>query len=246
MKMTSCCSGVLFVVTGRHYALAAADAARSVSETNPWLKIGIFSDQDITDPIFHFVGKIQGDDSRRKHECVGQSPFANTLYLDLDVQVVGDLHDLFRLLEQHELAGAHVRYRSSPRRLGTHRLDIPQAFPQINCGVLLYKKCSAVDALFQSWADIYREGGFTRDQIPFREALWQSQVKFYAFAPEYNMRSIPVFPSKNPLPFILHINALHSRSRLKRFWTHVLLLPVRARLRHFANYGHKRVKPAPR
>jgi hypothetical protein len=177
---------------------------------------------------------------------VGQSPFANTLYLDSDVRVVGDLHDLFRLLDQYEIAGAHVRYRSSPRRLGKHQLDIPQAFPQINCGVLLYKKCPAVDALFQSWADIYREGGFTRDQIPFREALWQSQVKFYAFASEYNTRAVPVFPSKNPLPVILHINALHSPSRLKRLWVHLLLMPVRARLWRFAKYGHRPVKPAPR
>ncbi|HUQ35396.1 MAG TPA: hypothetical protein VM144_03370 [Aestuariivirga sp.] len=236
----------MFVVTGHHYTSAAADAARSVAETNPWLKIGIFSDQDIADPIFHFVGKIEGDDSRRKHEYVSQSPFANTLYLDSDVRVVGDLRDLFQLLERYEIAGAQVRYRSSPRRLGKHQLDIPQAFPQINCGVLLYRKCSAVDALFQSWADLYREGGFTRDQIPFREALWRTQVKFYAVAPEYNMRSIPLLPSKNPLPVILHINALHSPSWLRRFWANMLLAPVRARLRRFAKYGPRPVKPAPR
>jgi hypothetical protein len=239
-------SGVLFIVTGTHYTAAAEQAARSVAQTNPWLKIGIFSDQEVTDPVFSFVGKIQGEDSRRKHEYVGLSPFSNTLYLDSDVRVVDDLSDLFRLLDRYEIAGAHVRYRSSPRRLGKHRLDIPKAFPQVNCGVLLYKKCPAIDALFQSWADLYREGGFTRDQIPFREALWGSQVKFYAFASEYNMRSIPLLPSKNPLPVILHINALHSPSRLKRFWIHFLLIPVRARLLHFAKYGHQRVKPAPR
>ena len=244
--MTSNDSGVLFVVTGSHYTFAATDAARSVADTNPWLKIGIFSDQDIADPIFHFIGKIEGSDSRRKHEYVRQSPFANTLYLDSDVRVVADLRDLFRLLERHEMAGAHVRYRSSPRRLGRHQLDIPQAFPQINCGVLLYKKCLAVDDLFQSWADLYRVGGFTRDQIPFREALWQSQVEFYAIASEYNTRSIPLFPSKSPLPVILHINALHSLSQLKRIWTHLLLMPLRARLRRFAKHGHKPVKPAPR
>ena len=244
--MTSNDSGVLFVVTGHHYTSAAAEAARSVAETNPWLKIGIFSDQDIVDPIFQFVGRVNGADSRCKHEYVIQSPFANTLYLDSDVRVVSDLHDLFRLLEQYEMAGAHVRYRSSPRRLNKYKLDIPQAFPQVNCGVLLYRKCHAVDAMFQSWAALYREGSFTRDQIPFREALWGSRVKFYAFASEYNMRSIPLLPSKDPLPVILHINALHSRSRLKRLWTHALLMPVRARLRRFAKYGHKRVKPAPR
>ncbi len=239
-------SGVLFVVTGAQWTKAATEAARSVAAANPWLKIGIFTNQEEVDPLFHFVGRIHQGDIRCKHEYVGRSPFAQTLYLDSDVRVVGDLKDIFRLLERYEMAGAHVRYRSSPRRLGKYQIDIPQAFPQINCGVLLYKKCPAVDALFTSWTELYREGGFTRDQIPFREALWRSQVKFYVLAPEYNTRNIPLLPSKNPLPVILHINALHSPSRLKRLRTVLLLVPVRARLKHFANYGHKPVKPVTR
>ena len=224
-------SGVLFVVTGAHYTTAATQAAHTVAKTNPWLKIGIFSDQDVTDPVFTFVSKIQGDDSRRKHEYVGQSPFANTLYLDSDVWVVDDLRDLFQLLERYEMAGAHVRYRSIPNRLRKNKLDLPQAFPQINCGVLLYRKCERVDALFQSWIDIYREGGFTRDQVPFREALWQSDVKFYVFGPEYNTRNIPFWPSKSPLPLILHIHALHAESWVLRFVSRPLLMPVLSRVR---------------
>ena len=224
-------SGVLFVVTGVHYTTAAMQAARSVALTNPWLKIGIFSDQDVTDPVFTFVGKILGDDSRRKHEYIGQSPFTNTLYLDSDVHVTDDLSDLFRLLERYEMAGAHVRYRSGPRRLVKNKLDLPQAFPQINCGVLLYRKCERVDALFQSWIDIYREDGFTRDQVPFREALWQSDIRFYVFGPEYNMRNIPFWPSKHPLPLILHIKAFHSKSWARRFLNKLVLMPVLGRVR---------------
>lgn len=239
-------SGILFVVTGSHWTAAAADAARSAVETNPWLRIGIFTDQENPDPVFHFVGRILPGESRRKHEYVGRSPFARTLYLDSDVRVVGDLSDLFRLLERYEIAGTHVRYRSSPRRLGKYLADIPQSFPQINCGVMLYRKCPAVDRLFQTWIDLYRNGGFTRDQIPFREALWTTDVKFYAFAPEYNTRRIPLWPSKDPLPVILHINALHSPQAWKRWRTHLLLMPVMARIRRFRKHGHKPVKPAPR
>jgi hypothetical protein len=235
-------SGVLFVVTGAHYTAAAEQAARSVAQTNPWLRIGIFSDQEVTDPVFNFVGKIQGEDSRRKHEYVGRSPFSNTLYLDSDVRVVDDLSDLFRLLERYEIAGAHVRYRSISKRLRKNKLDLPQAFPQINCGVLLYRKCERVDTLFQSWTDIYREGGFTRDQIPFREALWQSEVKFYAFGPEYNMRNIPFWPSKSPLPLILHIHAFHAKSWVRRFVNKLMLVPVLSRVRR-ARAKHRHAAP---
>lgn len=244
--MDSDSSGVLFVVTGSHFTAAATDAARTVAATNPWLKIGIFTDQEQVDPLFHFVGRIHAGESRRKHEYIGRSPFSRTLYLDSDVRVVGGLEDLFRLLERYDIAGTHVRYRTSPRRLGKHQLDIPKAFPQINCGVLLYRKCPAVDQLFHTWIELYRDGGFTRDQIPFREALWQSDARFYAFAPEYNMRWIPLWPSKAPLPVILHIKALHAHSPVKRVLTHLLLQPVYARLRRFARRGHKSSRPLTR
>ncbi len=228
----------MFVVTGARYTAAAADAAQSVQDTNPWLRIGIYTDQPMDNPLFDFVGTIDGSDSRRKHDYVGLSPFAETLYLDSDIRVTSDLSDLFRLLERFEIAGAHVRYRSSPRRLGRYQLDLPQAFPQINCGVMLYRKCANVDALFKSWGEIYRAGGFTRDQIPFREALWKSDARLYIFGPEYNTRNIPLFPGKQPLPYILHINAFHAASNLKRWGLHLLLMPVRRRLRHAS--AHKR------
>jgi hypothetical protein len=234
-------SGVLFVVTGAHYTAAAGQAARSVAQTNPWLKIGIFSDQEVTDPVFSFVGKIQGEDSRRKHEYVGLSPFSKTLYLDSDVRVVDDLSDLFRLLERYEMAGAHVRYRSVPKRLRKNKLDLPQAFPQINCGVLLYRKCGAVDALFKLWNDIYVEGGFSRDQIPFREALWQSDVRFYVFGPEYNMRNIPVWQGKQPPPVILHIHAYHSHSFFAKLALRLLLIPHQIRLRKRKKFARPEV-----
>jgi hypothetical protein len=202
--------GVLFVVTGARYTAAACDAARSVAATNPWLGLGIYTDQEFSDPLFDFIGRIDESASRLKHEYVGKSPFRETLYLDSDVRITSDLRDLFRILQRYEIAGAHVRYRSSPKRLRKHRLDLPQAFPQINCGVLLYKNCDSVAALFKSWTEIYRQGGFTRDQIPFREALWLSDVKFYVLGPEYNTRNVPLLPfGKKPLPVILHINAFN-------------------------------------
>jgi hypothetical protein len=237
--------GVLFIVTGAHYTAAACDAARSVRETNPWLGIGIFTDQQVKDPLFDFISRIEGAASRRKHDYVGRSPFRETLYLDSDVRVTSDLSDLFRVLERFELAGAHVRYRSSPKRLKKHNLDLPQAFPQMNCGVMLYKKCPNVDALFSIWQELYLEGGFTRDQIPFREALWNSNVKLYILGPEYNKRNIPLPFGKEPLPIILHIHAFHSPSLMKRLALHVCLWPTRLRLRRAAREKHRAEQTPP-
>jgi hypothetical protein len=62
-----------------------------------------------TNPLFEFVGRIDGDGVRRKHEFLGKSPFAQTHYLDSDVRVLGDLGDLFCILNRFEIAGAYVR-----------------------------------------------------------------------------------------------------------------------------------------
>ncbi len=223
--------GVLFVVTGEKYTTAAVAAAYSVAETNPWVGIAICSDQDISDGPFHYVVKMEPGASRRKHEYVGKSPFQETLYLDSDIRVTTDLGDMFRLLEKFDMAGAHVRFRESPDRLRSFRADIPKAFPQINCGVLLYKKCPSVEALFADWCRIYDEGGFKRDQIPFREALWNSAVRFYVLAPEYNKRYVPLTRfGGEPPPKILHLKGYNSRSLVVKVLLSIALWPTWRRI----------------
>jgi hypothetical protein len=224
--------GVLFIVTGARYVSAAAEAARSVAATNPALGIALFTDQPVSGAPFHYVAQMGGGASRRKHEFVSRSPFRETLYLDSDVRVTTDLSDLFRLLEKFEMAGAHVRFREKTKRLQSHAADIPRAFPQINCGVLLYRKCPNVDALFADWCRIYDEGGFTRDQIPFREALWRSSVRFYVFGPEYNKRYIPLSGfGGEPPPKILHLKPYNSRNPLVHLAIRVALIPAWRRIR---------------
>ena len=231
-------AGALFVVTGAHYTAAALEAAHSVAATNPWLKIAIYSDQPVTDPVFDFIGRIADGSTRRKHEYVGDTPYERTLYLDSDIRVTSDLHDLFGLLDRFEMAGAHVRFRDRAKRLRHNVVTIPQAFPQINCGVLLYRKCAAVEALFSSWCDIYKAGNFTRDQLPFREALWLADIKFYVFGPEYNKRFIPVFGlGSEPDPFILHIKGFNTRSRLLKALINVLVWPAMWRTRRRRRSG---------
>ena len=224
--------GVLFITTGAHFTKAAAEAARSVRASNPGLKLGIFTNVE-ADPIFDFTGPITSGAARCKHEYLAKSPFEETLYLDSDTRVTANLDDFFRVLGRFDMAGASVRYRSSPRRLKKWRLELPLAFPQINCGVLLYRLNEKTLEFFENWVAAIETGGFQRDQVPFREVLWLSDIRFHTVGPEYNTRSINIspLPSKLPLPLILHIKALHSESKLKRFAAQILLCPMKFRLR---------------
>jgi hypothetical protein len=224
--------GVLFVVTGDKYNAAARESAQSVADTNPGLGIAICSDQEVNDGPFHYAMKMEPGASRRKHEYLGQTPFRETLYLDSDTRVTTDIGDFFRLLEKYDMAGAHVRFRENPDRVKTYSASIPKAFPQINCGVLLYRKCAAVEALFTEWRRIYEAGGFRRDQLPFREALWTSAVRFYVVGPEYNKRWIPLTAlGGEPPPKILHIKGFNSRSPWMKLFLSIALISARRRIR---------------
>jgi hypothetical protein len=224
-------TGVLFIVTGEFYTQCAIKAAYSVAKSNPSLPIAIFSDQTVTDPVFASIGHIDNPHIRSKLDYLNHSPFEQTLYLDSDVRVVGGLEDLFRLLERFELAAAHVRYRFSNRRLRIWNLDLPRSFPQLNCGVLLYRNSPDVKKLFADWSGAFHANNFKQDQFVFRELLWLSPVRFYVFGPEYNTRSLTygLLPSKIPQPVILHLKGFHSRKRIGRFVTRVKLFPTRLR-----------------
>lgn len=224
--------GVLFITTGAHFTAAASEAARSVAAHNPDLPIGIFTDQGRADPVFGFVGHIGTGGGRRKVDFISQTPYEHTLYLDSDVRATGPLDDLFRLLDRFELAAAQVRYRSHPNRNKHWRLEIPQAFPQVNCGVLLFARTPRTLKLFADWGQAMTEGGFKREQVPFRELLWLSDLKFTTLAPEYNSRSLSYafWPLKAPLPLLLHLKPLHSLKRWRRILQQIELMPTRARL----------------
>lgn len=236
--------GVLFITTSAHFTGAAVAAARSVRRHNPDLEIGIFTDQDISDPVVSFIGRIETEGGRRKVDYISQTPYEHTLYLDSDVRVTGPLDDLFQLLDRFELAAAQVRYRTHPNRNKIWRESIPAAFSQANCGVLLFAKTPAVLKLFADWGTAMLDGGFKREQVPFRELLWLSDLKFTWLAPEYNSRSLryAFWPVKEPLPLILHLKPLHSLKRWRRALQQVQLVPTRARLFWNRRYPPKATK----
>ncbi|MGE0004596.1 MAG: hypothetical protein AB7S92_03300 [Parvibaculaceae bacterium] len=204
-------SGIVFICTGEFYTDRALEAAESVRRSNPRIPMVLFTDQTIRSELFVSIERITDPHMRSKIDYLDKSPFDLTLYLDTDVRVIGDISDMFGLLEKYEMAGAHVRARAKPRRLKSWRLSLPRTFPQINCGVLLYKKCEATSRLFRDWQAAYREAKLEGDQLTFRETLWRSDVKFYVLAPEYNMRSSALLTllSKEPRPVILHKRSYH-------------------------------------
>lgn len=207
-------SGVIFVATGAAHVAAARAAADSVRRTNPGLAIGLFGDGADPGPGFDWVGAIPDPHARSKVDCLARTPFARTLYLDNDVRVMAGLGDLFRVAERFDIAAAQV----TRGHLGTYRrtlaVDVPDAFPQVNSGVMLYRTTPAVLGFLADWGTAYRAGGGGMDQRSLRETLWLSDLRLAVLPPQYNCRRwtwAQQWLSRRPRPVVIHTNRFHPR-----------------------------------
>ncbi len=190
--------GILFVATGEKYVLAAIRAANTVRAHSAALGIHLFTDEKSfaqfnfsTDLApFSSVASIDDPHRRSKVDYMGRSPFDYTLYLDTDTAFNADLTSMFTILERFDIALAHEHRRNTPNSLETWRAELPQAFPQFNSGVILYRKSPAVLQFLEEWRAHYKSAGIRHDQTTLRELLWLSNLRIATLPPEYNVRYI--------------------------------------------------------
>jgi hypothetical protein len=205
--------GVIFVATG-DYARAAVEAAASIRQHCPGLGIHLFTNQrDIPAGIFDGVSTIENPHMRSKVDYLTLTPFERTLYLDTDIRIVEDIREMFALLERFDIAFAHAQARNQPATNELWRCRIPEAFPQMNSGVILYRNSPQVLKLFTEWSAVYKEACFKKDQVTLRELLWLSDLRIATLPPEYNLRSkkyIKVWETKEARPKILHYARFHT------------------------------------
>jgi hypothetical protein len=205
MANESC--GVVFIASGGFHAAAAAQAAQSIRATNPSLAIDLFTDAQVRPDPFDRVMKIPNGHLRSKVDYLAASRFERTLYLDSDTRVVDNLQPLFALLDRFDIALAHSHQRRGARQNIFWRQPLPEAFPQINGGVILYRQNREVQEFLESWKRAYHEAGFKWDQVTLRELIWNSNLRFYVLPPEYNVRYakyLDIWSQDEATPKILH------------------------------------------
>jgi hypothetical protein len=211
--------GVIHVATGADYLELAVASAESLRQSNPGLTLELFTDRDeVPEGLWDAVHPVPRLHARAKLECMALSRFERTLYLDCDTLVVGDLGDMFTLLERFEMALAHdVRRASGLIREGLEEAT-PYGFPQMNSGVVLYRRSPRVLAFLKEWARRFHASGVTRDQVVLKDMLWQSDLRLYVLPPEYNLRRVTVLDAWEPLDAevkIIHSHRLMDHMRRK-------------------------------
>ncbi|WP_340101729.1 putative nucleotide-diphospho-sugar transferase [Salinibaculum salinum] len=179
--------GILYIATGPKYVRQAIVSAEKASEVTE-LPIAIVSDQDVDHPIFDYIIK----DHNPKHSYIdkarniSKSPFDKTLFLDTDAYVLSDIMELFELLDEFELAAAVDPNEVVLRYSGERHFDnVPESVPEYNTGVIVYRNNERVNNLMQNWVS-YCTTANPNDQIGFRKALYESDVRITALSPVYN------------------------------------------------------------
>ncbi|SLN38482.1 Glycosyl transferase family 8 [Roseivivax jejudonensis] len=214
-------SGIIYITAGKTYTEDACHAAESARAANPGLGIDLFCDDPsiVPEGLFDKVHRIETPHRRSKVDCLHLSRFDRTLYLDSDTRVVTDLSDLFRVLERFDLAVCHAHARERKKTNAIWKTDIPSAFPQLNGGVLLYRRSPEVDAFLQDWASTFAEAGFGKDQVTLRELFWHTDLRWFVLPPEYNIRYakyLDVWDPEEAQPKIKHFAEYNQMSAQKR------------------------------
>ena len=210
--MTRSGRGVLYIATGAAHTEAARASAASVRRTNPELGIAIHTDREITAQEFDRVAPVAAPHIRSKVDYLAETPFDETLYLDTDTRVLGDLSEAFRLLERFDMALTQRNHVPASPAKAVWRHAVPSSFPQANGGVVLYRSSPAALGFMADWRAAYAEAGFGVDQITLRELLWASDLRFAVLPARFNCRRytwVEHWFSRAPAPVILHTNRYH-------------------------------------
>lgn len=190
--------GIVYIATGKKYIEEACKSAASLKNHMPKMPITIFSSEEIESSDFDRVVIIKNPKYGfyDKVANINKSPYDTTLFLDTDTWICHDFSEIFALLKNFDIATAHA-----PVRI-TYQIDeTPNSFPEMNTGVILFKKSPQINKLFDNWLTLFKEQMEQvvkprHDQPAFREALFKSQLKVTTLTPEYNCRFIiPTFIS---------------------------------------------------
>ena len=177
--------GVLYIACGRPYAEAAAESAQSVRAVSPGLPVALATDGRPPAGFDEAIRLDENDVKRAKIVGMMASPFDRTLYLDVDTYAAGNVSEIFRLLDVFDLAAAHA-----PLRVPYPVDDVPDSFPELNTGVVAFRRGENVERFLHAWLREYEAGGRPpKDQPSFRRALYSAtDIRISVLPPEFNLR----------------------------------------------------------
>lgn len=205
--------GFVLAASGPSYVTLAVQTARSLRQQMPDIPVDLFTDGDVPEGVFSEVHRLEKSWFRPKFESLIRSRFDLTVYLDVDIVVVADISDVFELLERVDMVAAHVQNRNQTYARRPWRKPIPNAFPQINGGLMGIRKPGPGLDLIEEAKQVMEAEGLKQDQPVLRELLYDSTLRLAILPPEYNARSVQMWRSGSSnltAPRVLHNSKFQS------------------------------------
>ena len=188
--------GIVYMATGDRYIEEAIISVTSLKQHLPDISVTIFSDRAIGHPAFDCEVLLDNPKYNWSDKIARMytSPYEYTLFLDTDTYICADFSEIFSLLDNFDLGAVHAPYRES------YHLELSEGFPEMNTGVILFKKSPQVKQFFDNWTTTYQkhvedlQATDRRKAFPtqpaFRQALYESQLRIATLPAEYNCRFI--------------------------------------------------------
>ncbi len=191
--------GIIYFVVGWHYLKHAINSLNSLRRFHPDMPATLFCNDDVGSTPFNQVMRYESINDQYPHNelhldrvrCLARSPYDINLHLDADTYVDDSLDDMFRLMEQFDLA-----IHQGIARRGAFLEDVPLAFPTLNSGVILWRWTPETRALFGDWGDRQERWiaerpdetighGAHACQPSLRRALYYSGARFTTIGENY-------------------------------------------------------------
>jgi hypothetical protein len=205
---------VLYVATGERHIREAAGSMESLWRHERGIPVTMYVDapgrdhlsewgvpspgEDVLEILDHPDPTYSWADKPRVMSQPGKE-LEHVLFLDTDTRVCGPIREIFEILGTFDVAAAHAPVRLDRRQPASLADRVPAAFPELNTGVIAFRKTAAVDRFLERWRSLHlesvqaAEGGPLGDQATFRVALYESDLRLAVLPPEYNCRF--TFPS---------------------------------------------------
>ncbi len=217
---------VLYAVYGsENYLAEAMRSARSLRARGGDFEIVVYttpeSAQGLETRVFDRVEIVEFKrranmriDFALKLHAITNGLSSETLFLDSDTYVCGNLDAAWALLQRFDVLACHAPYRRRFRyenyREPDFVSDVPAGFCEMNTGVIFLRDNNRTRSMVQAWANLYAQAPLSGDQYLFMDAVYNSDVNLYVLPSEYNYRfTIPGFASDDVK--IVHAHHQHPK-----------------------------------
>jgi len=126
-----------------------------------------------------------------KMQAMQESEYDHNLYIGSDTLAINsEVACLFDVLDRFDIAVSHAPFRVIGRGRSAKLDAMPNAFPEFNGDLILFRKSSQVRGLMKEWKRTYEldKMGHPHDQGALRYLLYASDLRIATLPPEFNYR----------------------------------------------------------